>query len=187
MANQIVATFTLTADQTNALETTAVTLFEFGDSTALIRVPTRIELVKESGTAYAITRTLPGQILSLAADGAGRGAQAPNRGPSNSVFTAPGVRNRSYLNGNSTDEAEAARDGEAFLFVRDDYSRVLFSIPAAFLQSAARTNVVAFPALSGAAFRDGRNSFSIISNVALASGVGSLSGRIYFDEYALAH
>jgi hypothetical protein len=182
---KIVFPFSLTADEVNALDGTAVTIASFSDDDSpLIRVPVRIEISKDAGTAYAVTYNLPGQDSYDDLLG-GVDRRKVEEGPNNNPpFTR---RSHDYVGQTiaaASGEAEGRRGAKAYLLVRDENSRILFRIPAdTLLQTAAFNSVVVFPDFNGAAFRKGRNTFSIISNVAIASGTGSVAGRIFFEEY----
>lgn len=183
---KIVIPFDVTSAQVLTLDTTPVTIASFTDSDSpLVRVPVRLELSKAAGTAaYTVTYNHPGQ--NLFDDTAGsvyRRSSSDAEGQRGELFTR---QSDAYINGltaDSLDEPEAAQNGRAFLLVRDDHKRVLFRIPTAILKSASATGSVIFPSLSGFAFRAGRNTFTLVSNVALAAGDSAIRGRIFFEEF----
>ena len=157
---KIVKPFSIAEAAVLTLDTSAAQIAAFDANDNIVRVPVRLEISKAAGTAYEVTYNSPAYITA---------ATTPITdlfGDPTKAYTSEGI------------------GGGAYLVVRDDYSRTFFWVPAdALLVSAGITNFVAFPSLNGIALRPGRNTFSIFSNVGIATGTGAITGRIYFDEY----
>ena len=157
---KIVKPFTIAEADVLTLDTSAAEIASFETNDNIVRVPVRLEISKAAGTAYEVTYNFPASITA---------ATTPITdlsGDPTKAYTSEGL------------------GGGAYLVIRDDYSRPFFWVPAdALLVSAAITNFVVFPSLNGVALRPGRNTFSVFSNVGIATGTGAITGRIYFDEY----
>ena len=157
---KIVKPFSIAEASVLTLGTTAVAVAAFDTNDNIVRVPVRLEISKAAGTAYDVTYNFPVAVTAATTP------VTDLRGDATKQYVAEGI------------------GGGAYLVVRDDYSRVFFWVPAdALLVSAGITNFVVFPNLNGIALRPGRNTFSIFSNVGIATGTGAITGRIYFDEY----
>ena len=150
--------FTIAAADVLTLDGTAVEIASFPDNDNVVRVPVRLEIGKEAGTAYDITYNASFPLARPVADIEG---DFGSKG-----FITSGI------------------GGGAYLVVRDDYGRPFFHVPAdLLLATAAVSQFVAFPNLNGVALAPGRNTFSVIANVGIATGTGDITGRLYFDEY----
>lgn len=154
--------FTILAADVNTLDTTPVTIETFRTNTGLIRIPTRLELVKAAGTAYTIEN--PKEELRYGAK----------------VLLPPPF-------GSYSDNF----DGGSFLVIRDNNGIVFFRVPLqGFLDSASEQIRVSFAALPSGTFKPGststdREAFTLEAQLTVktSGGTGSLKGRIYFDEY----
>ena len=159
--NQVVVPFSLTATQVNALGATPITLISFANDRR-VRIPTRLELIKESGTAYTITVT--GETFLPVAQS---GQRVPD---SYAGFFAGGA----FLVLEAVDENGS---GRPYAFVPET----------GFLSVASEQTRLIVPEIDGQAFRTGAVSFAIRSSAVLSSGTGGLRGRLYFDEYPLGN
>jgi len=189
----IIIPFSLTATQVNLLDTTPVTLFEFGDyDSKLVRVPVRLEILRAAGTSYTITRNIPGQNLYDDTAGSVYSLRRDKGGSRGEPFSN---QSQDYISGKTEDAKHAAEefqnDGSALL-IRSHLSsagskptsQVVFRVPSlALLQPTVTTGLVAFPYLDGNVYFPGRNTFTIMHNSPIASGTGAVTGRIFFKEY----
>lgn len=154
----VVFPFTITADQLNAADTADQTVLTLTTNSRVVRVPTRLEIYRASGTAYSLT-----------------GRYGPPE---------PEPRN----------SADNFHRGGKFLVIRSVYDAGehsapqddLFYIPmGGLLDQTSAVKMLAMPLLDGKTFRPGASSFVLRSTCAIASGTGSLTCRLFFDEIAL--
>ena len=161
MPGQAMVPFEITATNLNLADTTLQTIQTFPDD-GLIRIPTRLELRRDAGTAYALTF-----------QGGRRAGQRKTETFQREV-----------------DSYTAIFSQGAFLVIEskddDDRSRPHMFIPIeGFLDVATAQTRLVFPLVDNHVFRAGATSFTLRSLVGLASGTGSLFGRLYFDEYTV--
>ena len=154
---EIVVPFTIDEDEVNTLDTVPVSLGTVSGASSLVRVPTRIELRRKAGTAYAVTR------LSQSGDVANTKYEEFFPVLTERTWDVPALVVREV--------------NDAGYPVRR-----IFSIPIDFLTETSATGVVAFP-VGGLTFDQGDITLEIASGVGLSGGTGDLEGRVYFDEY----
>lgn len=156
--------FTVSATELAALAVTPKTLFSFPED-GLIRVITRVELKKDAGTAYTLTTT---DAESNTPDGPAR--VFPFRDTVDS-YTA-GFGQGAFL---QFEMRESNGAGRAFLIVPE----------AGFLDQTTEQTRLAFPVLDNLILRPRLYYLTLASTTVLASGTGSLNGRVYYEEYTL--
>ena len=154
--------FTITATNLNLADTTEQTIVNF-PSDNRIRVPIRLELLKEAGTAYTISE-------------------------------AGGFRVDS-VDGNTTDSYTDLFRGGAFVTVistaRENESSqsqgvAFFYVPmVGFLDQTGIERRLALASVRPRVFRTGATKMKLRLTANVASGTGSLHGRLYYDEYSL--
>jgi hypothetical protein len=152
--------FTVTAANLNLADTTPYTITAtLGSNSGLIRVPTRLELTKAAGTAYSLSNISP----------------KPRR---ESRMDTVDSLNQLFLGG-----------GDLIVEARDSAGRVrpFFFVPAeGFLDQATEQSRVVLPFTDGAWFKKADHlTFRLRIGCNIASGTGSLKGRLYFDEYSV--
>ena len=158
---EVMIPFEITATNLNLADTSLQTIHSFPND-GFIRVPTRLELKRDAGTAY--TLSYPG------------GKKSGQRKVENFQ--------------REVDSYTAIFSGGPFLVIEskddDDRSRPHIFIPEEGLLdvATAQTRLV-FPLRDNHVFRAGATSFTLRSLAGLASGTGSLFGRFYFDEYTV--
>ena len=151
----MVIPFEVSAADLNLADTAGYTLYSFSSSN-LLKVPIRLELCKDAGTAYTVTA--PQYV----------------------------VRKVEYFQASVDNYAEQFQGG-SFLIVesRDAQgrSKPLFVTPlTGFLDSASEERRLVFPCCVGDTYRAGATSIVLRTTVNVASGTGSLKGRLYIDE-----
>lgn len=150
--------FTITATNLNLADTSPQTIITFADDN-LIKIPTRLELSREAGTAYTLTAP------------AYKNQRVENFQQTIDTYSAM-FAGGSYL------VIEAVDD--------DGRGRPFFFVPAlGFLDSASNQRRLSFPVINGDTFRTGATKFRLRLTVNAASGTGSLLGRLYFDKYSI--
>jgi len=152
-----VATFEIGATALNLADTTSVTLIDFPND-GMIRVPTRLELRRAAGDAYALS-----------------GERRSTRTVQNFQTTV--------------DSYTSLFQGGPYLVVesKDDLGRDrphIFVPLEGLLDNASEQKIIAFPRVDGHVFRSGATRFILRLTSTVASGTGSLFGRLYFDVYA---
>jgi len=166
MLRKTMMTFTVSATNMNLADTVPYTIATIADSTSdFVKVPVRLELQKDAGTAYTITD--------------------PDNG-------REGIRGR-VLGEKYFDPQNYASQfgGGDFLIVEgaDDKNRAVayFYVPLdGFLNSAAVQKRLVFANTAGMTFgRPVPTKFRLRVSRNIASGTGSLRGRLFFDEYTL--
>jgi hypothetical protein len=152
-------TFSLTAANVNALDGTAITIATFPDD-GVIRVPTRLEIRRNSGTAYTVT---PGDYPRLRLQ--------------------EGDVEDSYASGFSGGNFIRVYEGT----VGSSSPRTWFQLKAeGFIDVATAQNRIAFPHNASREFKDNVTSLLIeYQGQAIASGTGTVEGTVFFDEYGV--
>jgi len=166
MLRQTMMTFTVSATNVNLADTVPYTVATIQNSTSdFIKVPVRLELQKDAGTAYSITTPT-----------------WPNENPRSRVLGEKYFDPQNYA---------SQFGGGEFLIVEgaDDKNRAVayFYVPLdGFLNSSAEQKRLSFPNTSGMTFgRPVPTKFRLRLSRNVASGTGSLRGRLFFDEYTL--
>lgn len=156
--NYVIFPFTITAAQLNAADTADQTILTLPTNSRMVRVPTRLEVQRAAGTAYTL---------------------------------APIHFHREEDHRNTADDFYK---GGAFLSIRSVYTQgsrsvpqdELFYIPMeGILDQASAVQFVSLPLTDGKTFRTGAVSFALRASCPISGGTGSLTCRLYFDEYAL--
>jgi len=152
------APFTITAANLNLADTTPYNIVTFASNNQ-IQIPSRLEIAKQAGTAYTLT-------------------------------TPQYVNRRVEFFGQAVDNYAAEFQGGSYAIVEAVDSagrgRPFFFIPLiGFLDSASEQRRLVLPLLNGPTFSTGLVTFRIRSTVNVASGTGSLLGRLYYDEYTV--
>ena len=158
--NQVIFPFTLTAAYLNGSDTgdQALTL-TWPTNSQVIRVPRRLELTRNAGTAYTLGSASP----SFRED---KLRQAGN-----------------YADFFSGGKFLVFRDDGEGNYGTYGY-RAFFYVPMEnFLDQASSKSVVVFPYLDGQTFKPGATSYKIHTTCSISGGTGTLSGVLYFDEY----
>jgi hypothetical protein len=159
--NSVVFPFTITADQLNAADTADQVVLSLPTNSRMVRVPTRLEVERAAGTAYVFSPL------------------------------GPGGMHREQDHRNSTDDFHK---GGTFLVLRSTYTKGdqsvpqddLFYIPVdGILNQASAVKFLSLPLTDGKTFRTGAVSFVLRTSCPISSGTGSLTCRLYFDEFAL--
>jgi hypothetical protein len=160
--NTFVVEFDLTADQINDLDATPITLATIGTSdAALVRVPVRAEIWRDSGTAYTVTHV-------------------PSVWDSDSSSTDDFDTKFAIERTLFPDNALWIRAADS----RGQRGKLLFNVPIAILENTLKSGMVVMPE-AGQSFVGGQLKLTIEAGTAIADGTGVLHGRLYFEEYAL--
>ena len=160
MHSKSIIPFTVTAANLNLADTTPYTInATLASNSSLIRVPTHLELTKAAGTAYTLSN-----IQKKA-----RYEQKSDR-----------VDNLTQWLAGQGDLIVEARDSAG-------RTRPFFFVPVeGFLDQATEQSRLVFPFTDGAWFnKHDYLTFRLRVGCNIASGTGSLKGRLYFDEYAV--
>ena len=157
--SKIVVPFTIGATDVNTADSSAVTIANISSASNIVQVPTHIIVSKAAGTAY-----------TLSYQGSPKYALEQLGAPD------------SYSDGFAA--------GANLLVSEEIFSsgptRLLFSIPLeGFLDQTTLQARVAFPLPRVRVWKQGPVSYKLQFSVGVSGGTGSLSGRIYFDEYPL--
>lgn len=158
MLNEGTVTFSISATQLNALDSTKQTLVTFADD-GVIRVPRRLELRRNAGTAYSIT--LGNRPKSKARDGDYFDTAAEGHQGGANLFVEVTSQNDSFH------RMWFDVDTEGFLDVATEQSRVVL------------------PRTESRVYKDGAKDVKLGIKSSIASGTGSLEGTLFFDEYRL--
>lgn len=159
MSNDRSVTFSITAAEVNALDGTAKTLITFLDD-GVIRVPERLEIRREAGTAYTITK---GDYPLTPAVG--------------------GDYPDSYTEGFEGGNVLQIYEGT----VNSSSPRVWFKVKVdGFLTATTKQDRVVFPNNALREYKDNVTSLLIeYRGRGIASGTGVVSGTVFFKEYAV--
>ena len=155
--NEIITSFEIGATALNLADTTSVTLIDFPDD-GLVRVPTRLELRRAAGDAYVLT-------------GEKRSTRALQNFQTTIDSYSTLFQGGSRLVVESQDELGR---GRSHIFVPIE----------GFLDVATEQKLIAFARADGHVFKSGATSFVLRLTTSIASGTGSLFGRLYFDVFA---
>lgn len=159
----VIAPFTITATNVNLADSSPYTIHTFRADTNIIRVPVRLELQKDEGTAYTLSNI------------------------SENTLDKRSIERRQ----DTVDTLAAGYHGGAFVVVESctnrNETRPFFWVPAkGFLDQTQAEKRLALPVLSGAWFRPGQEvTFRLRVTCTIASGTGSLQGRLYYEEFPL--
>ena len=160
--NSLIVPFTITAANLNLADQADQAIITFTSNDRLVRIPVRLELRKEAGTAYTLAP------LGISDEiGAFRFKNSQRPDP---------------LTGSYSD----LFSGNQYLIVKDNLGQPFFKVPAVgFLDQATAQNRVAIADVSGYTLKSGASSFSLRVGVGISGGTGSLSGRLYLEEAAV--
>lgn len=159
MRNDRSVTFELTASNINALDGTAVALVTFPDD-GVIRVPERLELRREAGTAYTLTK-----------------GNYPDKPPVSGDYFD------SYTEGFESGNYLQFYEGT----VGSSAPRVWFKVDAeGFLDVATNQDRITFPKLALKEFKDNVTSLLVeYRGRGISGGTGSVKGTLFFKEYGV--
>ena len=159
MLNEGTVTFTITAAQLNALDSTKQTLVTFADD-GVVRVPKRLELRRNPGTAYTIAA-----------------GEYPKKKPGRDgdyYDTAAGANQ-----GGSSMFVEVTSQNDSF-------HRMWFEVDTdGFLDATTIQNRVVFPQVESGEYKSGAKAVKLGIRTTISGGTGTLEGTLFFDEYRL--
>jgi len=151
-------TFEITAANLNLADSTAQTLVTFPND-GVVRVPERIELRKEAGTAYTIVNPDPTNRYLVEGD-------------------APDSYTDGFRGGLTIRVYEGVYGGGG--------GRTWFQVGIeGFLDESTEQSRIAFPNLNSKEFQPSVISLSLGLSGIVSSGTGSLKGTVFFKEYGI--
>jgi hypothetical protein len=158
MRNDRSVTFEITATNMNLADSTDQTLVTFPDD-GVIRVPDRIELKREAGTAYTID--IGAYPKSRLVDGDAPDSYEEGFGGGMFLKVYEGV--------------VGAGGGRTWFLVDTE----------GFLDVATEQNRIAFPKLSAKSWNENVTSLKLRLSGSVSGGTGSLKGTVFFKEYGI--
>jgi len=158
MRNDRSVTFSISAATLNTADTTAVTLATFPDD-GVVRVPDRLEIRREAGTAYTITL---------------------------GAYPKPGLVEGDYPDSYS-EGFRGGEFIQIYEGVTGSSSpRTWFQVKAdGFLDSATEQDRIAFPQLASREFKKNVTSLILEINRSISGGTGSLVGTLFWKDYGV--
>lgn len=157
----IIVPFTVSETNLNLSDTADQTIISLSSNDRMIRIPVRLELRKEAGTAYTLSP------LGMEDHTSGRFKKSLRPDP---------------LTGSYSD----LFSGNQYLIVKDNLGQPFFQVPAVgFLDQATAQNRVSIADTAGYTLKPGASSFSLRLGVSISGGTGTLSGRLYLEEVAV--
>lgn len=162
--------FSVSAANLNLADTTPYVFFDPYVNTRMVRVPTRLELKRNAGTAYTVANVQPSQSQGVGS------RDHPIKADLDSYTVGFGGGQWVLIEGVTdltTGNAVTAR-----------YENTFFAIPIInFLDKTTEKSIVVFPFLDGRIFNPGDLKFRLRTTCNISGGTGSLDGILYFTEY----